>query len=197
MTPYGYIYITINRVNGKQYIGQNSYSARVTDRYLGSGKYLKLAIQKYGRSTFQKDIIFEAFSFDDLNWAERHFISECNAVQSRDFYNQSPGGKASLGFTGRKQSDAFKLSMSERFKGQTQTDEAKKKMKDAWVKKKERGYKQTPNPNQTEIARTVGLANRGKTHIKKECPYCLKHIGPGPYAKFHGAKCKSSTNKAL
>lgn len=47
---YGYIYLIINKVNGKTYIGQHkSNKYWYEDRYMGSGKNLFCAYNKYGK----------------------------------------------------------------------------------------------------------------------------------------------------
>ena len=44
---YGFIYITTNLINGKRYIGQKKYDKEGTwKNYLGSGTYLKRALEK-------------------------------------------------------------------------------------------------------------------------------------------------------
>ena len=45
------IYKTTNLVNGKIYIGKDKYN---NPKYLGSGKILKLAINKYGKGNFRR-----------------------------------------------------------------------------------------------------------------------------------------------
>ena len=46
---YGFVYITTNHVNGKQYIGQRKYDKQGKwKEYLGSGVVLSKAIKKYG-----------------------------------------------------------------------------------------------------------------------------------------------------
>ena len=46
---YGFVYITTNHVNGKQYIGQRKYDKQGKwKEYLGSGIILSRAIEKYG-----------------------------------------------------------------------------------------------------------------------------------------------------
>lgn len=115
---YGFIYVTTNNVNGKKYIGQCSLQQKnKTESYLGSGKALKAAISKYGRESFSREIIFVAFSAADLNWAEQTLIEEFNATKSAEWYNIAPGGRASLGFTGKKHSKERNEKLSEKMKG--------------------------------------------------------------------------------
>lgn len=127
MQKYGFIYITTNTINGKKYIGQTSFKRgkAKNNNYLGSGKYLKEAIKKYGTKCFTKEIIFVAQSFEDLNWAERHFIEQYDAVKSRKFYNVSPGGRASLGFTGKKHSQERNKKLSDKLKGHKVSDKVR------------------------------------------------------------------------
>ena len=55
-----YVYITTDLINGKKYIGvSNNKNVYYKTYYIGSGKLLKLAIQKYGRKNFKKEIIKE------------------------------------------------------------------------------------------------------------------------------------------
>ena len=58
------IYKTTNLVNGKIYIGQDKYNSPV---YLGSGKILHLAFQKYGIENFNKETLEECESVQELN----------------------------------------------------------------------------------------------------------------------------------
>ncbi len=47
------IYMIINKVNGKTYIGQHK-SNSWQDKYMGSGHYLARAKKKYGIEKYQK-----------------------------------------------------------------------------------------------------------------------------------------------
>ncbi len=86
--PYGFIYETINKLNGKKYIGKCIYARQNNwQSYLGSGKYLKRAIKKYGRDCFERQILAEAYSDKELNELEEEYILKFNAVESPDFYN--------------------------------------------------------------------------------------------------------------
>jgi hypothetical protein len=89
--PYGFIYINTNLINGKRYIGQKKFT-RNWQYYLGSGKYLKNAINKYGKENFRRDIIVLAYSEEELNNLEVEWINNYNACKSSDFYNISEGG---------------------------------------------------------------------------------------------------------
>jgi len=102
MDCYGFVYITTNLHNGKKYIGQTQYRKSMRASYLGSGKVIRRAIRKYGREAFFRETVFIAFTKDDLDFAERQIIADHDAVVSDDFYNIAPGGRASLGFTGKK-----------------------------------------------------------------------------------------------
>lgn len=87
---YGFIYITENLVNGKKYVGMCKNTHR--DNYLGSGKLLKAAIKKYGRHNFERVIVEECETFDDLSQAEKAWISKLDAVNSDQYYNLYDGG---------------------------------------------------------------------------------------------------------
>lgn len=88
----GYIYITTNLINGKQYIGRKSSEKFLGTNYLGSGVHLKNAINKYGEENFKVEILEEVDSKDNLIEREMYWINEYNAVNSNKFYNHSPGG---------------------------------------------------------------------------------------------------------
>jgi hypothetical protein len=48
---YGYIYKTTNLINGKIYIGQ--HKGCLSSHYIGSGKLIRWAINKYGKRNFR------------------------------------------------------------------------------------------------------------------------------------------------
>lgn len=96
---YGYVYITTNEINGKQYIGKK-VSPRFVPSYKGSGEILLKAIAKYGKENFSTSILQEYESKEDLEAGERKWIAHFNAVESKQFYNISRGGNGfDLGIT--------------------------------------------------------------------------------------------------
>ena len=85
---YGFVYITINLINGKMYIGQHKHNCD-DYRYIGSGKHFKNAVAKYGKDNFKRIIIEYAKTKKDLNECEEKWIWFFDAVNSDDFYNIS------------------------------------------------------------------------------------------------------------
>ena len=101
---YGFIYKTTNKINGKSYIGMCSCKARFKS-YLGSGKLLSKAIEKYGKENFDREILEWCKDDDSLREAESKWIEKFDAINSNRFYNLHEGGRG--GDTG------FNVSMSD------------------------------------------------------------------------------------
>lgn len=91
---YGYIYLTTNLINGRKYIGQKKSSYFKGTEYLGSGKILKQAIEKYGWNSFRVELVEECNSKEELDEKERYWIKEYGAVDSPEFYNIAFGGQS-------------------------------------------------------------------------------------------------------
>ena len=88
---YGYIYITTNLINDKVYIGQHKGSELDT-KYIGSGKILKQAINKYGRENFKTEILFFCEDNNNLNEKEIETISQYKD-KGFNLYNITTGGE--------------------------------------------------------------------------------------------------------
>lgn len=87
----GYIYMTTNLINNKKYIGKR-VDTKFRDWYLGSGIYLRNAVNKYGKENFKVEMICETDSLETLDKLEIEYIKKYNAVESDEFYNIHPGG---------------------------------------------------------------------------------------------------------
>jgi len=87
----GYIYKTTNIITGKIYIGQSIVTKRIKS-YLGSGKLLIRAINKYGKENFIKEILIENIdNKHDIDLLEIRCINEYNTVSPHG-YNLEKGG---------------------------------------------------------------------------------------------------------
>ena len=124
---FGYVYITTNLINGKQYIGKRSLPEFDT-KYLGSGKLLKRAIKKYGKENFKCEVIKWCETEEELNYYERYYIKEYDAQKSDMFYNISEGGDWGNVTNGMTEEEyiAWKAKISPL--GRHHSEETKKKM---------------------------------------------------------------------
>lgn len=83
------IYKTINLINEKIYIGQEKFN---NPNYYGSGLAIKVAIKKYGKENFKKEIIKEYFTKEDLCEAEKYWIKFYDSFVPKG-YNISLSGE--------------------------------------------------------------------------------------------------------
>lgn len=115
---FGFIYITLDNINGKYYIGQRAF-ARGWKQYLGSGIYLKRAIKKYGKENFNKIIIDVCSTKEELDKREIYWISHYDAVNNSLFYNISFGGTGGDTYASldKEQLDDIKKRISNTLKG--------------------------------------------------------------------------------
>lgn len=100
---YGYVYITTNLINNKIYIGQHK-SETFDSEYIGSGKYLKNAVNKYGRNNFSVEVIEWAENKYILNLLEKRWI---RFYRKRNYvmYNIADGGEGGDVFSGLSAAD--------------------------------------------------------------------------------------------
>ena len=100
-----YIYKTTNTLNGKVYIGFHSspdevrpsldFGSCFSDGYLGSGKLLKRAIEKYTPAVFKQEIIGAFDNKEDAEALEKALVNE-EFVSRDDTYNISIGGNVTI-----------------------------------------------------------------------------------------------------
>ena len=87
---YHYLYKITNNINDKVYYGIHS-TLQLGDGYFGSGKFLKKAIKKYGKSHFQKTILTFCNSREQINILEAHIVNQ-RLLESGLTYNLKIGG---------------------------------------------------------------------------------------------------------
>jgi len=106
------IYKSVNRLNGKVYIGIDKNWP--TRRYAHKSKaknndgfHFHKAIRKYGWENFEWSIIYQTKDFEHVKEMEKFFIKEFNSYFNG--YNKTFGGEGTLG---KKQSDKNKVEQS-------------------------------------------------------------------------------------
>lgn len=122
---FGYIYMTTNLINGKKYIGQKKSSKFLHEKYLGSGKILKQAIEFYGKENFKVELLCECESKEELDEMEIYYIKFYHAQTSRKYYNICKGGDAGPGgpmFKGHKHSEETREKMSRDRSGESNSN---------------------------------------------------------------------------
>lgn len=85
------LYLTVNMVNHKVYIGIHKTNPEIFDGYLGSGLAMKKAIKKYGRKNFKRIILAVFETKEQALLAESKVVNQ-RCVNSNNTYNLCLGG---------------------------------------------------------------------------------------------------------
>lgn len=91
------VYKTANVINGNYYIGVHRTDDESNSDYLGSGKVLAQAIEKYGRENFIRETLYSFESADDAFRKESEILTE-ELLASDECYNLKRGGYGGWGF---------------------------------------------------------------------------------------------------
>jgi len=87
---YHFIYKTTNLLSGRYYIGMHS-SDSLTDGYLGSGTYLRRAINKHGKENFEREILEFCKTREELKSRENEIVT-LNEIAKVNCMNLRVGG---------------------------------------------------------------------------------------------------------
>lgn len=205
-----FIYKTINTINNKIYIGIHK-TKNLNDGYLGSGKILLLAIKKYGKENFSREIL-EYFNSEQEMSLHEEFIVDSDFVDRGDTYNIMVGGKYGsaerngLTFSGHNHSEEVKAILREYGLNRTHSDETKVKMSENNFSKREpekqrlhaikaASYVHTDIHNEKirislKNNPDIGKCNIGLVRPKIKCPYCLLEGSNNTMGRWHFDNCK-------
>ena len=89
------IYKITNNINSKFYIGMHK-TDNLNDGYMGSGKLIRMAIEKYGVENFNKEILHVCDNEIDMRNKEKELV-----VLHEMSYNLCEGGKGGFGYINR------------------------------------------------------------------------------------------------
>lgn len=136
MDKYYLIYKITNLITSKYYIGAHE-TYDINDGYMGSGLYIKRAIKKYGVENFQKEILAQYSSSEEM------FLMEAELVELHEMsYNIMPGGCGGWSYARSK----LTPEIYEKIKATRQTEEYRIKTADARARSSERMIQMQKDP---------------------------------------------------
>lgn len=103
----GYVYRSHNKITDMYYVGCK-LSDKFIPTYFGSGRYLKEAVQKYGKESFEVEILEWVTNFDNikvLHQRETYWVEYFNAPTNKSYYNISATGNSGNALLGLKEQD--------------------------------------------------------------------------------------------
>lgn len=201
-----YIYKVTNLINSKYYLGKRCFKGESIsdDKYLGSGTLLKLALKKYGKENFKKEIITICLSNEELSRVEREIITE-DIINDNNSYNLALGGwGGNLGDIVNKklkmvcESDEYRKKMSEIINSPEVKERIissiKKTMSDiGWKEKfsKTQKYVQNQEENKIRNSKNQKLAQNKPDVIKKKKEF-MREFYDNPNTKIkHTIACQT------
>jgi len=156
-----YLYRITNLVNNKIYVGVHKTTS-LEDGYMGSGKVIMRAYEKYGINNFKKDIL-ETFDNSESMYAREKEVVTDEFLLSEETYNLRRGGFG--GF------DYINKSGIPKMLGKNHSDETKDKLSARMIERYENGT----GPKMTDnVRKNISKAKLGTTY-KSRPPKSEEH----------------------
>jgi hypothetical protein len=178
---YGYVYKTVNLLNGKIYIGRRK--GPFDRSYHGSGIHLLRAVKLHGPQNFLTEVLSWAADLNQLCALEvQHIRAFRQNLPTDMLYNIADGGIG--GNTGHRASEETRRLMSDAHRGaknhmygvrmtgrmspmfgRKHSDEAKKKMGESHRKIFGSAHGNFGKVRSAETREKISLSKKGKTHV--------------------------------
>lgn len=176
MEVYGVVYLIVNMVNGKRYVGQTIQPlAKRFNAHAYADSLIGKAIRKYGKENFHCGVIKTCTSKAELDVAEKHFIAVLNCKAPYG-YNLTDGGEGIAGLK-RSSETRAKISIAQigekhHFFCKHHTAEQK-----AQIALKLKGKKRPP-----EVGKKISATKKGTHFSAKHClSMSIAQRGYSPY----------------
>lgn len=197
-----FIYKTTNTINNKIYIGQ---TIKDDDNYLGSGKLLLKAVQKYGgKKNFKREILEHCKTRKQLNEREIFWIAFYNSTNPQIGYNIMLGGQEGGNtISNNPNIEQIKNNISKSIKEKYNNDAIyREKMMKVLSKPRSESTKLNMSLNSKGISRNKGKVVSQETKnilsiINKRivnCQHCDKLGGFFTMQRWHFDNCKLKNN---
>jgi hypothetical protein len=104
------IYKVTNLIDGKIYIGAHK-TKKLDDNYMGSGIYIKRAINQHGVENFNKEILFVFQTAEEMYAKEAEIVNE-SFLKTENTYNMTVGGFGGWDYANKKGLNANKKGLN-------------------------------------------------------------------------------------
>lgn len=172
------VYKTTCKVNGKIYIGVHSC---YNPDYIGSGKLIKLAIAKYGKDKFVREVLYEFETASEAYAKEKELVTPEFALETSN-YNLREGGMGPQ--KGYKHSDETKTKFRLAAIGKSKSESHKKN-----IAKFHADVSGENNPmfsKHHSLDTRSKISSKAKNRTKIQCK-CGKLVDPANLKRWHSS----------